>query len=266
MHGTTRRRPLEVFECEERPCLRPIASERFDTPQWARCKVHGDHHIVFGKALYSVPTRWTGTEVEARGDRGLVRIYARGALIKTHPRKPAGGRATDYDDYPKELAPYAMRDPDRMIADAAVLGSSVERFMRELLAGPFPWARLRQAQKLLRLATRHGRETVERACARALAFCLIDVRRVERIVLQGLDRTGVPREPGRSADVVPMSPRFLRPAESFSCKTNPNTLTKDDDNDGDQAVTHRRAQAASPVGDPPDASRPGRARSQDQDD
>lgn len=269
IHGTTRLQPLEVFETIERAALRPLTGDRFDTPQWARCKVHGDHHVIFGKALYSVPTKWTGTEVEIRGDRGLVRIYARGVLVKTHPREQPGGRSTDYDDYPKELVPYAMRDPQRMIADASVVGPSVGRFMRELLAGAFPWAKLRQAQKLLRLAARHGRDTLDRACARALAFSLVDVQRVERIVLQGLDRVGLPSEPGRQGEVVPMPPRFLRPPESFTRNNDANTNTntsKDDNNDGDQTVTHHRAQTAPSVGHPPDASRSSRARSQDQDD
>jgi transposase len=214
VHGTTRRRPLEVFEQVERAALRPIARERFDPPVWARCKVHPDHHVIFGKALYSVPTRYVGDEVEVRADRGLVRLFARGELIKTHPRQPIGGRATDYDDYPKELAPYAMRDPDRMIADARHLGDHIGRFMTELLAGPLPWARLRQAQKLLRLAARHGRDALDRGCARARAFSLIDVRRVERIVLQGLDRLGQTPEPSTPASVITL-PRFLRSPKSF---------------------------------------------------
>jgi hypothetical protein len=36
-----------------------------------------------------------------------------------------------------------------------------------LLRDTFPWARLRQAQKLLRLAERHGPDRINAACARA---------------------------------------------------------------------------------------------------
>jgi len=104
--------PLEVFEAEEKARLIPLQSERFETPTWAQCKVHPDHHIHFGQALYSVPTRWIGCRVEVRGDRSLVRIYAHGELIKTHERKPPGGRSTDYADYPEGRAPYARRWPD----------------------------------------------------------------------------------------------------------------------------------------------------------
>ena len=49
IHGTTRKRPLAVFENVEREQLLPLTRERYDPPTWAPCKVHPDHHINFGK-------------------------------------------------------------------------------------------------------------------------------------------------------------------------------------------------------------------------
>ena len=60
IHGTTRRRPLVVFENDEKPKLQTARAERFDPPVWAEAKVHPDHHIQFQKGLYSVPTRHVG--------------------------------------------------------------------------------------------------------------------------------------------------------------------------------------------------------------
>lgn len=62
--------------------------------------VHPDHHIQFRRALYSVPTRYIGQALEVRGDSRLVHLYHHGDLIKVHASQPAGGRATDYADYP----------------------------------------------------------------------------------------------------------------------------------------------------------------------
>jgi hypothetical protein len=45
------------------------------------------------------------------------------------------------------------------------VGPAVGQFVRVLLSGVFPWARLRQAQKLLRLAERYGAARVNAACA-----------------------------------------------------------------------------------------------------
>ena len=152
-HGTTRRRPLVVFENEEKPTLRPLEAERFDPPVWAEAKVHPDRHIQFDKALYSVPTRHVGKQVWVRGDTKLVRIYVAGECVKTHERVREGHRSTDYSDYPEELAPYARRDPDALIREGHRQGAHIGQFLEKLLAGDFPWAKLRQGQKLLRLCT-----------------------------------------------------------------------------------------------------------------
>jgi hypothetical protein len=213
VHGTTRQVPRVVFETVEQPTLLPLAPEPFDRPVWAWATVHPDHHIQFRRALYSVPTAYLGKRVEVRGDSRLVRVYYGGEVIKVHTPQPPGGRATDYTDYPAERAPYAMRAPEACIRQGEQVGPAVGQFVRVLLSGVFPWARLRQAQKLLRLAERYGAARVNAACARALAFELLDVRRVEGIVRTALERDPAPADGGR---VVPLPARFARAPESFT--------------------------------------------------
>jgi transposase len=213
IHGTTRRVPWEVFQSEERSLLLPLQAERFDPPTWAQCKVHPDHHVRFGQALYSVPTRWIGCQVDVRGDRSLVRIYLRGELIKTHERKSAGGRSTDYTDYPDGQAAYALRWPNYYSKRARELGPATGDFTDKLLSGEFPWSRLRQAQKLLRLAERYGSARVEAACRRALDFDLLDVYRVQRILEQGLESQSEPQPIVGPQSTLGL--KFLRPAQDF---------------------------------------------------
>ena len=113
IHGTTRKRPLEVFEEEERPLLAPWDGEPYEVPDWRTAKVHADHHVACQYALYSVPSELCppGQQVEVQLGAKLVRIYHRGALLKVHPRQPRGGRATDRNDYPAELSPYTLARP-----------------------------------------------------------------------------------------------------------------------------------------------------------
>jgi transposase len=214
IHGTTRAVPVEVFEKEERAVLIPWSMPRFDTPQWARCKVHPDHHIRFQQALYSLPTRWIGCTMDVRGDRSLVRIYNRGELIKTHSRQMPGKHSTDYADYPDERAPFARRWPDFYRKKAQELGEHAGTFVEKLFEGEFPWARLRQAQKLLRLAERYGAERLDHACQRALRFELVDVRGVERILQQALERDPTPEAVHGQSQELPL--KFLRPADHFA--------------------------------------------------
>lgn len=212
LHGTTRQVPRVVFERVEQAALLPLAPEPFDRPTWGRCTVHPDHHLHFRRALYSVPTRYVGQVVDVRGDRRLVRIYHRGELIKMHPPQPPGGRATDYTDYPAERTPYALRAPEHWIRRGEQVGPAVGQFITVLLSGTFPWARLRQAQKLLRLAERYGPERVNAACARALTFELLDVWRVERMVKTALEGAPSDSEP---APGPALPARFVRAPESF---------------------------------------------------
>jgi hypothetical protein len=118
-----------------------------------------------------------------------------------------------------------MRAPDACCRQAEQVGPAVGQFITVLLGGTFPWARLRQAQKLLRLADRYGAARVNAACARALAFELLDVRRVETILRTALEREPGPTERGA---VVALPARFARPPQSFAHHSH------EEDTDGDR--------------------------------
>jgi len=217
VHGTTRRVPRVVFEDEERLQLRPYDGVPYDVPVWREVTVHPDHHISLQYALYSAPSTTCppGTKLEARCDRALVKLYRRGELAKVHPRQPKGGRATDPDDYPPERTAYAMRSPDRLVRQAVALGTNVGQFAERLLDAPFPWSKLRQGHKLLRLAERYSPERLDAACARALGFDLVDVRRLERILVLALEHEGQPA-PAIEQRIKPLpAGRFTRPGSAF---------------------------------------------------
>jgi hypothetical protein len=143
----------------------------------------------------------------------LARLDARGR--RAHRRR--AGR-----DYPPERTPYTLRDPQRIIRQAESHGVHVGRFAAELLAGIFPWAKLRQAQRLLRLGDKYGWSRLDGACRRALAFDLLNVKRVETILRLDLEHGRDPAEPPEALGEVRVfllhpspAPRFARAAESF---------------------------------------------------
>lgn len=215
VHGTTQRMPLVVFREEEQAALLPYDGVPYDVPRWFRATVHPDHHISFGYAIYSAPSSLCppGTEVEVRGDSKLVRIYHRGTVVKVHPRQPRGGRSTDPADYPSERTAYTMRAPNRIRSQATELGPHVGAFAGRLFEGTLPWSKMRQGQKLLRLGQRYGADRLNAACQRALDVDLIDVRRVERILVQALEEEALPTE----GQTLPPPPgRFARSGNSFA--------------------------------------------------
>jgi len=101
-HSRTQRRPLEHFQAEEQPRLLPAPTTPYDIPRWSTPKVGRDQLAAVDKALYSIPHPYVGQSLTARADAHLVRFYARGLLIKTHPRQAPGGQSIDATDYPVE--------------------------------------------------------------------------------------------------------------------------------------------------------------------
>lgn len=190
IHGTTRRRPKEHFELEERQYLLPAPESRYDLPIYADAKVGRDHHLSVALALYSVPGDHIGRTLQVRADRLLVKIFNRGELIKVHPRQPAGGRSTDPNDYPAEKRVYAMRDVDYLRRVALGHGAAVGSYAARLLDGPLPWTRMRQVYKLLGLVRRYGPERVNDACGRALDLDVVDVFRIARMLERALETVG----------------------------------------------------------------------------
>jgi hypothetical protein len=217
IHGTTRQIPREVFESTERPAMRTAPTETYDVPVWIdKAKVHGDHHVQVLKALYSVPHAYLRKHVRVRADRKVVKIYFGTELIKVHPRQPSGARSTDATDYPTHKSAYALRDVDALRAKAASKGRHIGIYAERLLGGALPWTKMRQTYALPALCEKFGDGRVEAICQSALAFDVVDVTRLAKM----LKSAARPTRPDPSAKVVQLSlPRFVRPTEHFETRS-----------------------------------------------
>lgn len=216
IHGTIQARPVEVFHLEEQPRLRPAPTSVYDVPVYATAKVHRDHHIEVAKALYSVPGDLIGQRVEVRADSTLVRIYARGQLVKVHPRQQPGRRVTDPADLPAERTAYALRDLDALRRLAAGHGQAVGAYATALLDHPLPWTKMRQVYALLGLVKKWGPARVDAACARALEAEAVNVGLIGRMLERATENSDVPTSPAAGTVVAG---RFARDPAEFATKT-----------------------------------------------
>ena len=212
-HTRTQRMPLEQFEAEEKPVLRPAPAEPYDVPLWCEPLVSRDQRAQVAKALYSLPRDFLGERLRARADRHTVRFYFGGQLVKTHARQPPGGSSVDPNDYPTEKTAYAMRDVVFLESEAKKHGESIGLFAKHVLQGPLPWTRMRQVYALLGLCKRYGDERVEQCCATAIAAEMFEVYRLERMVKLALPVS--PPPPARAGNVIPLA-RFLRPTSQYA--------------------------------------------------
>jgi transposase len=210
-HARTQRRPREHFEASEQPHLRPAPTTPYEVPLWSDPKVARDQHAQVAKALYSLPTHLVGKTLRARADRALVRFYDGPVLVKTHPRQPPGGRATDPADFPAAKTAYALRDVAFLEREATRHGAAIGAFAHALLAVPLPWTRMRRVYALLGLVKRYGAPRVEEVCQRALAADLFDVTRLKRM----LTLAAPPPAPPLPARVIPLA-RYLRSPSEYT--------------------------------------------------
>ena len=77
---------------------------------------------------------------------------------------------------------YALRDVDALRARATTKGSHIGAYAERLLGGPLPWTKMRQAYALLALCDKFGEGRVEAICQSALAFDVVDVSRLTKML------------------------------------------------------------------------------------
>lgn len=212
VHGTTKKRPYEVFTGEEKGHLKRLPEEPFEIPVWKECTVHSDHHVVFERSYYSLPTRYIGKKVWARGTRRALQVFLDHQLIKTHSRSlEAGEWVTDQTDYPPQKLAYLMSTPASCLNRALQYGPHTHKLMEEILE-PGGHRSMRKAQAILRLGEKWAQD-LEKASQRALAYGTITYRSIRAMLEKGLLSAEAPAE---SAPLSELGQSFLRQATYFS--------------------------------------------------
>jgi hypothetical protein len=182
--------PVVVFNAVELPALLPLPRAPFELVTWVSGKVAPDCHVHAGKALYSVPWKHIGRQVDVRLGERVVEFFADGELIKTWERIERG-RRTDENDYPPEKIAFFMRTPVWCRSKADALGEHVSEIVAGLLA-THALHHLRAAQGIIALADKYGPDRLDAACRRALEVGDPGYRTVKGILAVGADQLATP--------------------------------------------------------------------------
>lgn len=182
--------PAVVFAATEQHLLQQLPLRPFESASWSRPKVGPDIHVKVGKALYSVPWRFIGQQLDARASHTHVQLFVAGELVKTHIAVEKG-RVTDYADYPPEKIAFHMRTPVWCRKRAAEIGPGTVALIEELLEVNALF-RLRAAQGVLGLADKHTPARLEDACLLATTVGDPSYRTVKGILTAGTDRQTAP--------------------------------------------------------------------------
>ena len=166
IHGTTRWQPMVEFERVERTALRELPELPYEVAIWTCAKLHRDGHIVLDGSYYSAPARYVGQQLDVRVTDKTVQMYVGHERIATHTRlQTRGQRLTEALHLPTFKA-LGLATRPILREQAAQIGPYTAMIVGELLDSA-PVDKHRVAQRLIGLASKHDKATLERACKRA---------------------------------------------------------------------------------------------------
>ena len=190
IHGTTKRQVKEVFECNERPALRPLPAERFPFFHEEQRIVHRDGHVEVKKAYYSVPPEYLGRTVWVRWDERLLRIFNTAwTEIAVHARGAEGRYSTKREHLCAKKISSIEYGAEELLRRARRIGPQTGRWAEAMLKNRGIQG-VRVMVGLLALARGHSFAALERACEQAVGCGVFKLR----IVRQLLKRQDAPQQ------------------------------------------------------------------------
>jgi len=210
IHGTTGRRPFEVFEAEERRALMPLPATPYEPVIWKQATVHRDSHVVFARRMYSVPWQNIGRKVWLRVTATSVAVYFDDERIATHPRRGKGLRSTKESHLPAERAALRHRSREYWEQRANQLGEDVGRLVREVFDSDDVLSQLRQVQAIVTHLERFPVERAQAACRRASFYGSTRYQTIKNILTLALDLQPMPTTRPTETAWADGPPRFAR--------------------------------------------------------
>jgi len=208
-HGTTRKRPLEVFEQVERPQMLALPIKAWEPVLWRAPKLRIDCTAIIEEARYSAPWRLVGKQLLARVTSSSVEILFEDARVATHERQPAGGRSIKDEHLPPERGEYRHRSRVFWEQRAAKLGDDVLAFVREVFDSDDVLNQLTKVQAILRHLETFPIERARAACRRASYFGSYSYGAIKNILSKALDLEPLPTAVVPAVDPS-ARPRFAR--------------------------------------------------------
>jgi transposase len=184
----------EIFERMERAALKPLPFHRFSSGEWKKVKVHIDYHVQLDNHYYSVHHRHIGKEVEARLTGSTVEIFLDGTRLALHKRSYEKGKATTLEEHMPEAHHMTINvNREYLISKAEKIGPFTAECAGVMMDSmPRPEMAFRSCQGVIRMASKYGRERLERACHRALQLRDCRYRSISSMLKNNLEELDLP--------------------------------------------------------------------------
>lgn len=186
VHGGTGRRPVDVFEQEERGALRPLPAAPYDPVVWKRAKVHPDGHVAFREQLFSTPWRLTGEPVWLRACGRTLEILHDDRRVAVH--EIVGRRRTTLAEHlPEDRGELRHRGRAHWETRANRIGPETLALVRGVFDEDAVLSNLRRVQAIVTLLERHPPTRAERAASSVRRAGELTYHEIKSTLLNGLD-------------------------------------------------------------------------------
>jgi len=167
VHGTTGRRPCDLFEAEERPALRPLPAGPHHCAPVQPGVADSRFRVTVDDNRYSVPSSAASLKVQIQrhAERIVIRTLE-GGLLADHPRCFGRKREIADPDHERALVLNMRHAHDRRrLTRFLALGSDAADYLGALREKRPAWRD--HVDRINALAEVHGRDTLARALADA---------------------------------------------------------------------------------------------------
>ncbi|MCP5068427.1 MAG: IS21 family transposase [bacterium] len=204
-HGTTHKRPLEVFEQVERPAMLPLPTTRWEPVLWRSPTLGRNCRARVEGARYSAPWRLIGKVLMARVTEKSVELYFENTRVASHERQPEGGESTKDEHLPPERSAYRHRQREYWEERAERIGADVRCYVAEVFDSDDVLSQLTKVQAIVGHLETFPTERALAACRRASFYGSYSYQSIKNILRKGLDMQSLPTA------IVPARDELERP-------------------------------------------------------
>lgn len=182
----------ELFLEIEQSALKPLPIALYELRDYKIATVQKNCHLYYAadKNYYSAPHSFIGKKVKMILTQNVVEIYHAQQRIALHPRSRKPYAYTTIKEHMPSNHTYNMDwSPEYFMNWVQGIGPSAKDCIEKILQKKqYPEQNYKSCVGILTMATKIGKERLNNACTRALAYDAIGYNQIKNILDRGLDK------------------------------------------------------------------------------
>lgn len=182
----------ELFQRDERSCLKPLANCYYQIKEYKRAKVQKMGYVYFStdKSYYSVPYRYIGHHTIIESTTTTIEVYYNRQRIAVHKRNPSkGSYNTNKEHLSSTHQHYTDWSPEYFEKQALKHGVYVAKCALQIISNvAYPEIGYKRVMGLIQLYKNYGSERLNKACKKALELDVVSYKRIQNILNNNIDK------------------------------------------------------------------------------